>query len=137
MQGFEQRRCETSRRAETCPGRNVSHARNLQVTFLHAGQLQCFSDAGVLYLIDRACFLELRTLKSETLHDAPMDGHVNIRVDRRCNQESSVLAVIRRQISPAAAERDSQWRARDDHSGNANMKKQTGLSSTRSAGSAS
>jgi hypothetical protein len=25
--------------------------------------------------------------------------------------------IIRRQISPAAAERDSQWRTRDDHSG--------------------
>jgi hypothetical protein len=48
-----------------------------------------------------------------------------------------VLAVIRRQISPAAAQRDSQWRTRNDHSGNANMKKQTGLSSARVVGSAS
>src|SRR5262245_50470777 len=50
-----------------------------------------------------------------------MNRDVNILVDCRRDQESSVPSIIRRQISPAAAERDSQWRTRNDHSENANM----------------
>jgi hypothetical protein len=39
------------------------------------------------------------------------------------NSSPRFFAIIRRQISPAAAERDSQWRTRDDHFENANMEK--------------
>jgi hypothetical protein len=52
-----------------------------------------------------------------------MNSDVNVLIDCGSYQESAVLAIVGRQISPAAAERDSQWRTRDDHFGNANMEK--------------
>jgi hypothetical protein len=37
VQGFEQRCCETPRRAEPCPRWYICHACDLQVAFLYAG----------------------------------------------------------------------------------------------------
>ena len=68
-------------------------------------------------------FLEMGILQQKTIHKPAMNSDVNVLVDCRGDEESAVLAIIRRQISPAAAERDSQWRTRDDHFGNANMER--------------
>src|SRR5437016_2800328 len=45
-----------------------------------------------------------------------MNSDVDVFVDRRRNEESAVLAIIGRQISPSTAQGDSQWRTRNDHS---------------------
>jgi hypothetical protein len=44
-----------------------------------------------------------------------MNVDINVLVDGGGEEKAAVLAIIGRKISSAAAERDSQWRARDDH----------------------
>src|SRR5436190_23714231 len=56
-----------------------------------------------------------------------MNSDVNVHVECRGYKKSAVIAIVRRQISPTPAERDSQWRTCDDHFGNANMEKSEGL----------
>ncbi len=82
---------------------------------MYASQLKRFPDDRVLYLINRLRFLQLRILEQETIHKTTMNSDVDVFVDRCRNEESAVLAIIGRQISPAAAQRNSQWRTRNDH----------------------
>src|SRR6266446_576361 len=71
----------------------------------------------MLDLSDRGCFLEMRILQKKTIYETAMNVYINVLVDGRRDDKSAVLTIIGRQVSTAAAERDSQWRARDDHSG--------------------
>ena len=47
---------------------------------------------------------QLRILHDEAALEHLMDGYVDIAVDRSRKDEASVLAIVRRQISAAAAE---------------------------------
>ena len=49
--------------------------------------------------------------------ERPHHRDVDVLVDRRRDQEAAVLAVVGRQVGAAAAERDAQRTARDDHRG--------------------
>src|SRR6185503_7223345 len=62
-------------------------------------------------------------LQQKTIYKPAMNSDVNVFIDGRGYQKSAMVMIVRRQISPAAAERDSQWRTRDDHFRNANMER--------------
>jgi hypothetical protein len=83
----------------------------------------------VFDFVDSGYLLEMGVLQQETIYKPAMNSDVNVLVDCRGYQESAVVAIVRRQVSPAAAERDPQWRTRDDHFGKANMESRSGLSS--------
>ena len=58
----------------------------------------------MLDFVDRGGFLEMGILQEKTIHEAAMNIDVNILVDRGGDEKPPVLAIIGRQISPAAAE---------------------------------
>jgi hypothetical protein len=66
-------------------------------------------------------------LQEKTVHEAAMNIDVNILVDGGRDEKPAMFPIVGREISPAAAEGDSQGRARDDHSGIARVKKLTQL----------
>ena len=71
---------------------------------------------GCCDLVDRFDVLELRILQVDARRERPHDRDVDVLVDRRRDEEAAVLAVVRRQVGAAAAERDAQRATRDDHS---------------------
>ena len=56
----------------------------------------------MLDFINRGCFLELRILEEESLHEAAMDVDVDILVDRRRDEEATMLAIVGRKIGENA-----------------------------------
>ena len=58
--------------------------------------------------------LELRVLQPVAALEDRVREHVDVLVDRPADQEAAVLAVVGRQVGPAAAERDAQRRAAED-----------------------
>ena len=98
-------------------GRDIGHGRDFQVAFVHADQFQRFPNDRVLDLLDRGRFLQLGVLQKKPIHETSMNVDIDMLVDRRGDEKSAVLAIIRRQIGAAAAERNSQRRTRDDHPG--------------------
>jgi hypothetical protein len=71
----------------------------------------------VLDFLDGGCFLQLGILQEKTIHEAAMNIDINVLVDSGGNEKAAVLPIIGWEISAAPAERDSHWRARDDHPG--------------------
>ena len=65
--------------------------------------------------VDGFDVLELRVLQEDALRERPHHGDEHVLVDRRSDQKSAVLAVVRREIGAAAAEGDAQWTTGDDH----------------------
>ena len=61
--------------------------------------------------------LELGILDDNLGLKGPVLRDVDIFVDRRRDEEAAVLAVIRGQVGPAAAEGDAKRRTSDDHQG--------------------
>ena len=59
--------------------------------------------------------LELRVLEPVAALEDRVREHVDVLVDRPADEEAAVLAVVGRQVGAAAAERDAQRRAAEDH----------------------
>ena len=115
VQRLEQRRGEAARRAEPGAGRNVGHAGDFQRVRLKSDQLERFADDRMLDLVDRLHALELGIFDDQVVDEGLVQRDVDVLVDRRRDQEAAVLAVIGRQVGAAAAQRDAQRAAGDDH----------------------
>ena len=69
----------------------------------------------MLDFIDRSCFFQAGVFEQKALHESAVQSDVNVFIDRRRNQETAMLTIIRGQVCPSATERNAQWRTRDDH----------------------
>src|SRR6476661_5751132 len=59
--------------------------------------------------------LEPGVFQEDPLDERAHDGDIHVLVDRGREEEAPVLAIVRRQVGPAAAQRDPEGTARDDH----------------------
>src|SRR5262245_19112072 len=118
VQRLQECRRETARRAQAGAGRDVGHAGDLQARPVHAGQLERFTDNWMLNLVNIGDTLELGILDDQLWDKGVVQGDANILVDGRGEQEAGVLLIVRRQVSAATAQRDSQRAACDDHPAN-------------------
>ena len=73
------------------------------------------ADDRVLHLVDASTCSSFEYLRIMPGVHGRCDRDVDVLVDRRGDQEAAVLAVVRRQVGAAAAERDPERAARDDH----------------------
>ncbi len=71
------------------PGRDIGHARDLQIPFLHAHQLERFPDDGVLDFVDRGYFLQMGILQEKTIHKPAMNCDIDVFVDRGGDKEAA------------------------------------------------
>jgi hypothetical protein len=83
VEGFEQRRCETSRRAQSRPRRDIGHAGNLKISFLYTRQLERFPDDRMFDFLDTAYFFEMGILQQKTFYKPAMNSDVHVLVDCR------------------------------------------------------
>src|SRR6476660_6506411 len=107
MQGLQQGRSETAGGSQTCSGRNVCHACDLQIALMNPCQLQRFSDNRMFDLSYCRRFLEMRILQEKTLHETAMNIDINVLVNRGGNDETPVLPVVFMLISAATTERNA------------------------------
>src|SRR5436853_7685094 len=103
MKGFEQRGGKTTRRSQAGAGRDVRHAGNLQVSLLNSYQLQGFPNNRMLDFINRGRLLEMGILQKEPIHETAMNINVDMLVDRRRNQEPTMIAIVGRKVGATAA----------------------------------
>ena len=118
VQRLEQRGGEAAGGAEPGAGRDVGHAGDLQVAAVDARPARSASRMIGCCSSPRARdALQLRVLDDQLGHEGLVDRDVDVLVDGGRDQEAAVLAVVGRQVGAAAAERDAQRAARDDHRG--------------------
>ena len=111
-----QERCrEAAGRAETRAGRNVGECGDLDLRRPEVEFEQRLANEPVLHVIDPLDVLELRVLQEDARREGPHHGDVDVLVDRRRDQEPAVVLVVGRQVGAAAAKRDPQRTAGDDH----------------------
>jgi hypothetical protein len=61
----------------------------------------------MLDLFDVAGLFEMRVLQKVAVDEAPVDRDVDVFVDRRGNEKTAVIVIVRRKVRPAAAQRDA------------------------------
>ena len=115
VERLHERRRKAARRSETGPRGNVSKRRDLDLRRLETDHPQHLADDRMLDLVDRVDVFELRVLEKDARRERPHRRDVDVLVDRRRDQKAAVLPVIRGKVRAAAAERDTQGTARDDH----------------------
>ena len=96
------------------PGGDVGHRGDLQRLAVPVADQRLAQDrvADLARVVD---LLELRVLEPVAALEDRVREHVDVLVDRPADQEAAVLAVVGGQVGPAAAERDAQRRAAEDH----------------------
>jgi hypothetical protein len=115
VQRLEQRGREATRRAEPGAGRNVGERRDLVLRFGDAHHRECFADERMLDVFEARDLFDLGVLEEHAGPERAVDRDPHVLVDRGREQEAAVVLVIRRQIGAAAAERDAQRAACDQH----------------------
>ena len=118
VQRPQQRRGEAARRAQPGARRDVRHAGDFQVRRLRcraAAAPRARWGAGSRSTA-RTCSM-LRVLQDDLLRERLVQRDVDVLVDGGRDHESRVLAVVGGQVRAAAAERDAQRAAGDDHAG--------------------
>ncbi len=112
---LQQGRREAAGGAQPGAGRHVGHAGDFQMRGADAGQSQGLADQRMLHLVDGRDPLHARVLEDQLLDERLVQRDVDVLVDGGGDDEPVVLAIVRRQIRPAAAQGDSEGTARDDH----------------------
>src|SRR3984885_7817620 len=102
-------------RSKTCTCRNVRKGGDFDLRYIQIQQLQRFANDGMFYIRHRGHLFQRRIFQVNARFERPHDRDVYILVDRGGNQESLILAVVRREVGAAAAQSDPQWATRDDH----------------------
>ena len=115
VQRLEQCDGETAGRTESRAGGNVGHRSQFQSAPVQAKQGKSFTEDRVLQLRRVRHTLQFGIFDDEVGYERFMQCDVNIFINCRGDEKSAELLVVRRQIRPAAAERDTKWRTRDDH----------------------
>ena len=117
IERLQERRGKAAGRAEARAGRNVRERRDFELRRPEVEQLDRFANDRMLHVGRRLDVLELRVLQVDAFGERTHHRHVDVLVDRRRDEESTVLAVVGRQVRATATERDAKRAARDDHSG--------------------
>ena len=115
VQRFQQRRGETAGRTESAAGGDVGHRGDLQRAPVHLQKRARFTHDRMLQPARVLHTLKPRVFHDEVVHEGFVERDIDILVDRRGDEEPAMLLVVGREIRAAAAERDPEWRARDDH----------------------
>jgi hypothetical protein len=116
VQGAQQGHREAARRAQPGARRDIRHAHDFEIrmgTDVH--QAQGFAHDGVLHFVHRMRQLHLRVLDEQLLREGLVQRDVDVLIDGRRDDETGVVAVIGRQVRAAAAERNAERTAGDDH----------------------
>jgi hypothetical protein len=116
VQRAQQGHRETTGRTQTRAGRDVGHADDFQVRLrANVDHTQGFAYNRVLHLVHGLDQFHLRILHQQFLAERLVQRDVDVFVDGRGDDEAGVFAVVRWQVRAAAAERNAQWSAGDDH----------------------
>ena len=116
VERLQQRRGETPGRPEARASRHVGHAGDLQMRRPDPRRSQRFANQGMLHLVDRPDPLHVGVLDDQVLDECLVQRDIDVLVDGRGDDEPAVLAVVRGQVRPAAAQGNPQRATRDDQS---------------------
>src|SRR5882724_1625606 len=115
VQGLQQSGGEAPRGPQTGSGGDIRKRRNLYLRCLEIEYFYGFADDRVMNIFGLLHMLQLGVLQVDSRREWARNRNVHILVDRRCNQESLVAAVVRRQVRAPSPQCDAQWTTRDDH----------------------
>ena len=104
-----------ARRAEPGATRHVGHGRDLQAAG-EAEHLERWPDEIVLDLVWRRHLLGARVFQADVfIGRGAIDVDIDVLVDRGAQDEPAMLRIVRRQVGPAAAERNPIRCSRQNH----------------------
>jgi hypothetical protein len=115
VQRLQERGGEAAGRPEARARRDVREGGDLDLRGPQALQRQSLPDDRMPHLLDPLDVLERRVFQVDPGLERPRHRHVDVLVDGGGDQKSLALGVVRRKIGAAAAQRDPERAAGDDH----------------------
>src|ERR1700722_1801522 len=115
MKSLQKGRGKATGGPETGSRRNIRKGRDFYLRRLGMLQCQRFSNDGMFDIRYPIDVFQRGIFQIDARAERPHDCDIDILVDRGCEQESLMLAVVRSQIRTAAAQGDAQRATRDNH----------------------
>src|SRR5665213_498174 len=115
VQRLEQGGREAAGRSQPGARGDVGHAGDFQVRLLDPHHPQRLAHDRVLHVVHARGLLQPGVFDYQPRLKSLVKRDIHILVDGGGDEESAMLAVIRWQVGPAAAERDAQWTAGYNH----------------------